>query len=287
MFTFTPARLRRAFFIVALATAGAVFAGPPTAGTQAPLAQVGKPTAAEAGRILEQFRRSGWLGYVEFELRALPRQGDERVYQGRLWGGFNGQGAVTRIELTDAQGVVQRFLLQNGEQAAVWRVRLGRPEVVQGAALLDPLIPGVEVSAFDLQMPYLYWPEFAVESVVRMRGRPAYTFLFTPPATFARAHSGLQRVRAYFDAQYSAPMQTEFTDAKRVVKTVSLVDLKKVGEQWIPRSFDIRNEVTRDKTRFVVTAVALRLEFAPLVFEPASLTEAVQPPTDRLVRVAP
>jgi hypothetical protein len=72
------------------------------------------------------------------------------------------------------------------------------------------------------------------------------------------------------------------------VKTTSLVDLKRVGEQWIPKSFDVRNEVSRDKTRFEVTAVALHLEFAPTVFAPASLTEDVRPPAaDRLVRVQP
>jgi hypothetical protein len=64
------------------------------------------------------------------------------------------------------------------------------------------------------------------------------------------------------------------------------VDLKQVGEQWIPKSFDLRDDVSRDKTRFEVTAVALNLQFAGTVFAPASLTENVRPPAaDQIVRL--
>lgn len=283
---FAPATPRRAFFVLAAICAAAIaFAAPPPA-SQAPLAQVGKPSTAESATILEQFRRSGWFGYVEFDLRALPRRGDEVIYHGRLWGAMNDQGAITRIEITDAKGGTQRFLLQNGDRAAVWRVIDGKVAQVDGTALFNPLIPGVEVTAFDLQMPYLYWPGYQVESVERIRGRPAYAFLFRPPASFAAKNPKLQAVRAYFDAQYGAPVQTELLDSSRVIKTTSLVDLKKVGEQWIPKSFDIRNEVSRDKTRFQVTAVALNLTFPNAVFAPAALADEVRPPAaDRIVRI--
>lgn len=282
----TPAAIWRAFFIFAALLALDAVAGPPPSATPPALAQVGKPDAAESARILDQFRHSGWFGYVEFDLHALPRRGDETVYRGRLWGGRNNQGAVTRIELADAKGAMHRFLLQNGERAVVWRLTDGQVTQIDGAALFEPLIPGVEVTAFDLQMPYLYWPGAVVESVERVRGRPAYVFVFHPPAAFAERNSQLTAVRAYFDAQFSAPVQTELAGDKKVLKTSALVDLKKVGEQWIPKSFDVRNEVSRDKTRFVVTAVALNLEFPANVFAPATLTDNIlAPAADRIVRI--
>lgn len=285
---FGPAFSRRAFFICLTLAAPVAFAGPPSTSAPPALAQVGKPNPAESARILDQFRHAGWRGYVEFDLHALPRRGDEVVYRGRLWGGENDQGAVTRIELTDAQGSAHRFLLQNGDHAAVWQMSGGKVVSVDVAALFQPLIPGVEITAFDLQMPYLYWPGAAVESVTRIRGRPAYEFVFHPSSEFALRYPNLASVRAYFDAQFSAPVQVELTDAHEVVKTTSLVDLKHIGEQWIPKSFDVRNETSRDKTRFEVTAVALNLEFSPVVFTPAGLAEAVQPPPrDRLVQVGP
>ncbi len=286
VWNFTPATLWRAFFVLSWAAAVPAFAGPAPTATPPPLAQVGKPNAAEAARILDQFRHSGWLGYVEFDLHALPRRGDETVYHGRLWGGQNDQGAVTRIELTDAHGSVHRYLLQNGERAAVWQLVGGKIATVDPAAWFEPLIPGVQVSAFDLQMPYLYWPDAGVESVTRVRGRPAYEFLFHPPAAFTARYPQIALVRAYFDAQFNAPVQIELADAHQIVKTTSLVDLKRVGEQWIPKSFDLRDEATRDKTRFEVTAIALNLEFPSTLFAPATLREEVRPPAaDKIVRV--
>ncbi len=285
---FTPACLRRAFFVLAaLCTATTASAGPAPA-TPPPLAQVGKPDQAESARILDLFRRSGWRGYLEFDLRALPKRGDEVDYSSRLWGGLNEQGAITRVEVTDAKKKTHRFLLQNGEHAAVWRVSDGQVAQLGGEALFQPLIPGIEVTPFDLQMPFLYWPGAVVENIVRVRGRPAYVFLFTPPTAFSERYSKLKRVRAYFDAQFKVPIQIELLGASEVLKTMSLVDLKKVGEQWIPKSFDIRNDVTRDKTRFQVTAAALNLEFPNSVFAPATLDQAVPPPApDRIVRVEP
>jgi hypothetical protein len=285
---FQPATLRRAFFVFSALAVTFAFAGPPPTATPPPLAQVGKPDAAEAARILDQFRHSGWVGYVEFDLHALPRRGDETVYHGRLWGGWAHEGAVTRIEVADGKGAVNRLLLLNGAHAAVWRLVDAQAKPVEGSALFAPLIPGVETTAFDLQMPYLYWPDATVESVTRVRGRPAYEFVFHPPAAIAADRLQVAVVHAYFDAQFNAPVQIELGDTQRITKTTSLVDLKKIGEQWIPKSFDVRNEVTRDKTRFQVTAVALNLEFPSSVFAPASLAQPVPPPpADRIVRIEP
>jgi hypothetical protein len=54
------------------------------------------------------------------------------------------------------------------------------------------------------------------------------------------------------------------------------------------KSVDLRNETSRDKTRFVVTAAALNLEFSPALFEPGRLSDEVPAPrNDRLVRLTP
>lgn len=282
---FSPAILWRAFF-VSMAMYATAFAAPPPTSTPPPLAQVGKPNAAEAARILDRFRHSGWHGYVEFDLHALPRRGDEKIYHGRLWGGQNEQGAVTRIELTDGTGAVHRFLLQNGAQAGVWRVSANGVAKIASDALFEPLIPGVEVTAFDLQMPYLYWPGANVESVERVRGRPAYVFAFFPPLGFSPKSFPLTLVHAYFDAEFNVPVEVQLLASHQVLKTTSLVDVKRIGETWIPKSFDVRNDMTRDKTRFEVTAVALNLDFAASVFAPAALSENIPPPAaDRIVHI--
>lgn len=286
---FAPAIIRRAFFILG-ASASLVLAAVPLV-KPPELAQVGLPTAAETAQILAQLRETGVQGdyYLEIELRSLPRRGTESTFRGRMWGSRNAIGAITRIAVTDAGNVEQRLLVQNGAQPSVWRAVGGKVGHLEVSALFQPVIPGVNLTTFDLQMPFLHWPNPALEKVARMRGRPAHVFLFTPPAAFAAKYPDLGAVRVYLDAQYNAPTQIESIGRNgRVTKTLSLLDLKKVGEQWIPRSFEVRDETTRDKTRLNVTAVALSLTLPSSGFAPAALNENMSSPApERIQQIAP
>jgi hypothetical protein len=250
------------------------------------LSQVGKPGELEAARILEQFRQAGIAGsfYLAIELRSLPRRGEERVFPGRLWGGREASGPVFRLEIEDGQGGSRRLILRNGVEGGVWRWAGGQVEPVAPAAAVAPLFPGVEVSAFDLQMPFLYWPEAQLEKLARAFGRPAYSYLFKAPPGFLEQGGNFAAARAYLDTQFNALMQTELVAANGgVLKTFYLVSLKKVGEQYLPRQADYRNELTRDKTRFQVTGAALNLPVPAGAFAPASLAEPWAPPAAALV----
>lgn len=278
--------LRRAFATAAAAVAAVAFAGrPPSSPNE--LAQVGLPDAKEAARLLEQFRQAGIPGdyYFEFQLQHLPRRGATRVFQGRLWGSRNEQGAITRVELVDGTGQKQRFLIQNGEKPCVWRLQDGKAAEVAPAQVFAPLIPGIEITAFDLQMPYLYWPGAKVQAIKRVLGRPANAFLFPAPAGITDK-SRVTAVRAYLDTQYNALTQTELLGpGGKVLKTFSLVSLKTVDGQTLPRTVDFRNDATRDKTRLHITAVALRLDLGPALFTPEALAEEIRPPSGRLVKI--
>jgi hypothetical protein len=244
-------------------------------------AQVGLPDAAAARAILDRFRGAlnSASAYLEFELHALPRRGDERVYHGRLWTGRNERGPIARIELTGADGRPHRLLVQGGAQAAVWADAGTGVAAAEPSALMAPLLPGVETSAFDVEMPFLYWADARLVSVERVRGRPAYAFLFTPAADFAAAHPEVASVRAFLDAEFDAPVQFEILGRNgRAAQTWSLLNLKKAGDRWIPQEIDVRNEATRDKTRFIATGVAPGWSSDPAIFEPAHLTDAVPPP---------
>ena len=284
-----PATFWRAFFVSAVLTTASFAAAP--AGPAPELAQVGKPDAAEAARILEQFRRSGVLGqyYLEFELRVLPRAGEEQVFNGRMWGGRNDDGPVTRVELTDAAGGRHRLLVQNGEKPAVWRLAGGKVSSLGAGELFAAVIPGVEVTAFDLQRPFLYWPDATLESIRRVLGRPAYAFLFRAPPGFDPAAAEIAAARAYFDTQFNQPLQTELLDRSgKVLKTFSIVSLKTIDQQTLPKAVDFRNEGTRDKTRLQLTGATLGVELPPAIFDPGKLGEDVRPPdAGRITRIEP
>lgn len=293
----TLAPIRRAFF-VALLMGSCAFAGP-APGTQPgpPLKQLGKLDPNEARAALEQLRHLGISGnyYLEFQLRVMPRRGDERLIDGKLWGGRNDAGLMSRISLalpTDKPGVFaeRRLLLQTGPRSAVWRRdEGGSVEVLGVASFFEPLVPNTDLTPFDLQMPYIYWEKFTYEGIERFRGRPTYVLLLQPPAEFAAKYPTLTGVRVHLDTQFSFPMQTQLIGPKgAVLKTMGIVDLKKTGEQWIPKTTDARDDVTRNKTRMSITGVALGLEFSSALFQPAQLAEDIRPPApSRVTRLDP
>jgi len=234
--------------------------------------QSGQLPPAEAQAALEQFRQAGPSGpeYLEFELQHLPRRGPKVVVHGRLWASRNAQGPVIRIELD--QGT--HFLLQSGPKAQVWRWSLGSTAMM---ASTEALQPGWELTAFDLQMPFRYWPQPTGVTVTSIRGRPADVFLFTAPASFGP----LTGVRAYLDSEFHEPVQIEsLAGPEQVLKTFSLLDLRKVSGQEVPLDLEVRDEATRNKTRLAVTGAALNLDLEGALFEPEGLGQTVAAPAN-------
>lgn len=291
-----PAMPWRAFFLVACVAAASLGSAAPASRSAPPLSQFGKLDTAEARTALDQLRRQGIAGdyYLELQLRVMPRRGEERLIRGHLWGGRNAIGPLTRVALDGSAGAGAspelRLLVQNGRESGAWRWRNERGvEKLGVASLFEPLIPDTELTAFDLQMPFLFWDRFEYEGLARFRGRPAHVMVLRPPAEFAAKHPALTGVRVHLDTQFNALVQTELLGERdAVMKTLSLVDLKRIGEQWVPKTFDLRDERTRNKTRVSVTAAALGLDFAGTLFEPAMLADEVRPPDPaRMTRIEP
>ncbi|HVU26086.1 MAG TPA: outer membrane lipoprotein-sorting protein [Opitutus sp.] len=285
----TPAGIWRAFFVGGCLATATIAAPPPA--PVAPLAQFGKPDPAKGREALEQLRRQGIAGsyYLEFDLEILPRRGEERTLPGKLWGAQNDDGPISRVEAGQGATAV-RLLVQNGARSAAWRFRPGGGiEQLGVSALFEPIVPDTQITAFDLQMPFIFWDDFTYEGLTRFRGRPTHVLVLRPPADFAARYPALKAVRVHLDTQFNALVETELLGAgDKVLKTMDVVDLKKVDELWIPKTFDFRDEETRNKTRFEVTAAALRLDFSPTLFAPAALAEEVRPPAgERLERFAP
>jgi hypothetical protein len=231
----------------------------------------------EGRRALEEFRAAGLAGsyWLEFELRVMPHKGDERTVHGQILGARGDRGPLTRLSLPQP-GAASAWLIQSGPQPGAWTAPgHGGARQLTPAESLQP-IAGTDLTIFDLQMPFLYWDDFVYEGLAKIRGRPAYSFLLYPPADPSSARPGLTAVRVALDTQFHALVQAEVLGPTgETAKTITVLDLKKTGEQWIVKTIDLRNSATRDKTRFNVTAVALNLALAADVFTPDGL---VQPP---------
>jgi hypothetical protein len=246
------------------------------------------PTGADGAAVLDQFRRMVWTDatYAEFDLREMPRRGQEHLFHGRFWGTRNDRGPVTRVELDVGKGgFTHRFLIQGGPDAGLWTSDGPGAGTPDPDALLSPVVPGVEMTPFDLlPMPYLYWLDAGLVGVQRVRGRKAYVYMMTPPGEFLSKYPKIKSVRVYLDAQYEALEQSEVIGpAGKVAKTLSLLELRKVGPRWIPKDLDIRDETTRNKTRLTLTAIAVGMAAEPPTFDPSLLGSAANLPSAALI----
>ncbi len=215
-----------------------IFAGPASKTRRVPtqFLQLGEPDQEKGREVLESFRGMGIQGdyFLEFELKVRPRRGDEIVFAGRLWGSRNDKGPVSRVEMRDQDGQVRRYLLQNGSEPTVWSWQEGDdgPEMTS-QNLFEPLVPQTELTLFDLQMPYLYWPDFTFEGTSKVLGRIAHVFLLIPAEERTDSYSSLGGVRVYLDTQYHAMVKSLQVDEQgQDLKTMTVRDIKKVDGQW-------------------------------------------------------
>ncbi|TVR51850.1 MAG: outer membrane lipoprotein-sorting protein [Puniceicoccaceae bacterium] len=239
--------------------------------------QPGPPDQDRGREVLETFQRMGIEGdyAFAFSLRVMPRQGGERWLAGTLFGSRSAAGPVSLVELRDAAGATSaRLLLQSGPEAEAWIYRPGedeQPRRMEAAELIEPLAE-TDLSAFELLTPFFFWDEFVYEGLVRFRGRPTHVFLLYPPGDDLAEGTGMEAVRVHLDGQFNAPSQAQFLDRDgQAFRTISILDLRRVDGQWIVRSIDVRDERTRDKTRFEVEEARLGLEFPGALFQPAAL----------------
>ena len=200
-------------------------------------------------------------------MRVVTESG--RTVSGQLFGTRNEHGPLTRLEIGG-----QTWLIQGGPPPVTCRRQEGSAvRDLTAAETLEP-VAGTDLSVFDLQMPFLFWTDFVYEGLARVRGRPAHSFVLYPPKDLAASRPGLTGVRIMIDTQFQALVQAEVLGAKGVAeKSITVLDLKKAGEQWLVKAIDLRNHLTRDKTRFNATAAALDLVLPAEVFDAEQLAK--------------
>lgn len=275
-------------FFAALALAVVAGPGAWAASRPEPKFLGGKPDQAEGAQVLATFRNVGIHGayWLKFDLRVMPHKGDERTLSGEMFGTQGTDGPLTRLAVDDLgnQGGshLQLYLLKGGAAPEAWKWNYGQRGVTPGKMEDDQLLAPVhdtDLAPFDLLMPFLQWKDFVYEGIANVRGRPAHTFLLYPPAPLRLPANvtgeAPAAVRVFLDTQFSAMTQAEWVgDDGKALKSVTVLDLKKVGEQWIVKSIDLRNHRTRAKTRFAVSAAALDLELPAEMFAPNSLSDS-------------
>ncbi len=252
-------------------------------------APIGLPDQAEGARILEASRQIGFGDsfHLEIELRLLPRRGAEVRMPGRWMGTSTASGPITRLEVFPENAAPEIWIIQGGTRPQAWR----RGPDGRTIAVDDPTatIAGSQVSAADMQTPFMRWDEFTYEGMTRFGSRPTHVFLLYPPEAEAGRYPGIGGVRAFIDTQFSALSQVQWVDERgEALKTITAGSVRKVPgvERWIVATLDVRDEQTRDKTRIVIRAAALDLPMPAELFLPDDTLErsTLDVPEDALHR---
>lgn len=235
-------------------------------------APIGLPDQAEGRQILEASRQIGFGDsyYLEFELRLLPRIGPDVRLPGRWLGIRNASGPLTRLEILPDDAAPEVWLVQGGDHPQVWH----RAPDGRAAEVTDPeaMIAGSQVSAIDLQTPFMRWTEFTYEGMLRFRGRPTHVFLLYPPDAEAARYPGVGGARAFIDTEFNALSQVQWVDEDgKPLRTITAGSMRKVPgtDRWIVTVLDVRDEKTRNKTRLIIGAAALDVPLAGELFQPA------------------
>jgi hypothetical protein len=228
----------------------------------------------EGAAVLETFRNSYFSGELSFlfELRHLPRRGDSRTFHGQLWTTWTSAGPLHRVLMRTGleQELGASFLLQSGPEPAgwVWNAEEGEVQALSVEEQFQGLVPGLQVTPFDLQMSFVYWKDHVYEGTRRLRGRPAHYFLLYPPEEqTADLAFPVGAVRVIIDAGFNALLGVEVMNPDgSALKSWSIQSFRKVQEQWIVRIIDMVDEVTRDRTRFEIRAAAMNQRFPREIF---------------------
>ena len=258
-----------------------------------PLDTVGEAPSQKLGwEVLQQFRSMGWDGGYQWriQLKIMPRREKSRYINGIMYGDRNAEGPISRIDIVESpadvdangnhiEGSVLRLLLQSGANAYAIQTRSGEtgpPTVVESDDILEG-IAGSEFSLFDLMAPYVYWPRFEYEGRKTFRGGPTHLFWMYPPEEDAMLKSRISGVRLYISDQFNVLTQTEIFDSEgEKLKTIYISGVKKVDGQAIFSGMDVRNELTRDKTRLRIIDASMGLDLPGALFKAQSLMDNLQ-----------
>ena len=238
---------------------------------------------------IDHFRMQRLAGdyCFRFELEHIPARGEPAVWTGTLWGSWNRLGPVARvaIDLKRDNEVMQpvrlEMISQNGRTPRAW-VRRGRGERFEpltGEPYFEPLVEGLNYSAFDLQMPFIYWDHHYVGPSFSINRQE---FRMIPPEQSDARRNGVAAVELALDEEFNALRRIDVIgEDGDAISTLSVVSFKQVEGQWIVKVIDLLDRSTRDRTRFRVKEAMVGIRIPETTFDPGSTVDGPELPDDR------
>lgn len=232
----------------------------------------------ESADLLANFRkyREPGVGRLRFVITHTERRSDEEPrYTGELITAWTETGPVSRIEIIREGAPAKdgrRFLIRGGKSPAIWTLDAAGKPVRADATALTPLVAGLVYTPYDLQYPFIHWPEARYRTTERFRTRPTHYFTLKPDGAFATAHPEIGEVNLGIDRAYSAPMRAETLDGKgKPMRELRAESFKKIKERWIPCTYELRDLRLRATDTLEIKSAALGLDLPASTFDPELL----------------
>ncbi len=242
--------------------------------------------ASEQNSYLQSLRNQRIDGdyCLKFQLIHKPRRGSSQYYDGTLYGSFSENRPMIRVllkarghlgsDLSGSTVVLTEIIIHGGASSSAWLRRNLSDTflLMQGTETLNPLVPNLLFRTFDLQMPYVHWPNYCYVGPDRIgRAGGVQVFNMYPPAESPAALTGVESVRISLDSSYSALRRASILLKGEVVDSVlETRSFAKVQNQWILREVALSDPTTKDCTSFKVSSVALGITLDSSIFNPVS-----------------
>ena len=226
-----------------------------------------KPIDHEEGvQMLSTFRQMWVVGdfSLKYSIQFIPRRGKRQEVLGTLWGSSSQEGPISLIHLhTELEE--RQFFLKNGPYASVMKrqTQSGEWTKIQALDWFQPIDETVTINPFDLMMPFVFWPDWEYIGVTKKGSRVAHAFLMKAPSQLTGNPLGLFGVIVYLDENFNALLRADYVNAEEdVIRSLRLLDLKKLDGVWLPKTVDVLDEITRNKTRLVIKEAAVNRNFS-------------------------
>jgi hypothetical protein len=235
----------------------------------------------QSDQVLQLFRQSRIPGnfFLKFNIIHKPRLGEnKKPVEGALWAGWADFGPQVRGEIFDSDGQTQLSFVavKNFKQSSLWISNNLKPaQAGNSHEASEPIVPGLILSAFDINLPFTHWKETKYTATLRSRGRGVHFFEALNPTQSepAKVVYGIDRT---FGALTEA---TYYSQTGKITRTLKIEDFAKVDGQWMVSTCSIRDETTRDIDVLKITDAAVRINLLEQTFTPESLVEKAKFPT--------
>jgi len=235
----------------------------------------------EALKLFDNFRSQKIYGDYSFvfELQHMPRQSKGSLFFGMIWGSWNEEGPIMRMELWPVTQPQNRTILigQSGQHPKVWIVDTNAANGYRQLTpeeIFKPLDKNLVYSPFELFFNYFYWDNPQYLRPVVVKGRPAQAYRLQAPKWVKGIEKEYTHVDLFLDGEYGALIEAYILgENQKLEKSVKVLNFKKVQDQWIVKTIDLVDNVSKDKTRFDIRRAALNLQFDHSYFKPEKLLE--------------